>query len=77
VAAVLARTDGARARGERAESLARWHRLLVERLVDTEGDALLDRLVSHPALGGPELTSVRARLTRERGETEHARRSRG
>lgn len=68
---------GGRTRRERAESLARWHRLLVERLVDTEGDALLDRLVSHPTLGGPELTSVRARLARERSKTEHARRSRG
>lgn len=71
------RPGGGRTRGERAESLARWHRLLLERLVDTEGDALLDRLASHPALGGPELTSVRARLAHERGETEHARRSMG
>lgn len=68
------RPSAQRARRERAESLARWHRLLLDRLVDTEGDALLDRLASHPALGGPELTFVQARLARWRGETDNARR---
>jgi hypothetical protein len=63
-----------RARGERTEALAHWNRLLLDRLVDTEGDALLDRIASHPALGGPELTFVQARLAQRRGETDHARR---
>lgn len=63
-----------RTRGERAESLAHWHRLLLDRLVDTEGDALLDRIASHPALGGPDLTFVQARLAHRRGETQDARR---
>ena len=69
-----ARPSTRRARGERAEALAHWHRLLLDRLVDTEGDALLDRLATHPALGGPELTFVQARLAHWRGETDHARR---
>ena len=33
----------------------------------------LDRLVSHPALGGPELSFVRARLAQLRGDTAAAR----
>ena len=69
-----ARRSTRRARGERTQALARWHRLLLDRLADSEGDALLDRLVTHPALGGPELTFVQARLTHRRGETDHARR---
>lgn len=71
---LAARRGVGRARGERTESLARWHRLLVDRLIDTEGDALLDRLASHPALGGPELVFVQARLAHSRGETGPARR---
>ena len=63
-----------RARRERTESLARWHWLLLDRLVDTEGDALLDRIASHPALGGPELAFVQARLAHRRGQTDSARR---
>jgi len=62
-----------RARGERAESLARCHQLLLDRLIDTEGDALLDRIASHPALGGPELTFFQAQLAHRRGEADRAR----
>jgi len=61
------------ARGDRAESLARWHQLLLDRLVGTAGDGLLDRLASHPALGGPELVFVQACLAHRRGETDRAR----
>ena len=68
-----ARPSTRRTTGEKAAALARWHRLLLDRLADSEGDALLDRLVTHPALGGPELTFVQARLTHRRGETDHAR----
>lgn len=65
-----------RARDERTTSLARWHRLLLDHLVDTEGEgeALLDRLAIHPALGGPELTFFRARLAHRRGDTAGASR---
>jgi len=63
-----------RARDERTESLARWHRLLLDRLVDTEGEALLDRLATHPALGGPELTFFQAHLAHRRGKANRARR---
>jgi hypothetical protein len=63
-----------RARDERADSLARWHSLLLDRLVDTEGEALLDRLATHPALGGPELTFFQARLAHRHGDADLARR---
>ena len=33
----------------------------------------LDRLAGHPALGGPELTFVQARLAQLRGDTDAAR----
>ena len=67
------RRSTGRSRGERTESLARWHRLLLDHLLDTEGAALLDRLATHSALGGPELTFFRALLAHRRGETDRAR----
>jgi hypothetical protein len=60
-------------RKERARALAEWHELLVERLVGAESEALLDRLVAHPALHGAELTFVQARLVDLRGEADRAR----
>lgn len=62
-------------RRERADNLAEWHGLLLARLADSdsEAEALLDRLVSHPALGGPERTFLQARLARQRGDTAAAR----
>lgn len=82
---VLDRTRDARPSGHRpharapggvhrAESLARWHQLLVERLVDTEGEPLLDRLATHGALAGPDLALVQARLALHRGDPHSARR---
>lgn len=41
-------------RADRADSLAAWHELLKERLQDTEGVALMDRLAAHRALAGSE-----------------------
>lgn len=64
---------GSRGRQERAEDLSEWHALLVERLVGSEHEGLLDRLAEHPALAGPELTFLRARLARQRGERQVAR----
>lgn len=58
---------GSRGRQERADNLSEWHALLVERLAGSEHEVLLDRLAEHPALAGPELTFLRARLARERG----------
>lgn len=57
---------------QRAEDLSEWNAILVERLVGSDQEGLLDRLVAHPALAGPELTFVQARLARERGDLDTA-----
>ncbi len=57
---------------ERSRALAEWHGLLLENLADTEG-GLLDRIVTHAALGGPEQTFLSARLEHRRGNTDVAR----
>lgn len=59
---------GRRSRQQRAEDLSEWNALLVERLAGSDHEELLDRLVAHPALAGPELTFLQARLARARGE---------
>jgi hypothetical protein len=58
-------TGGDRTAGTRA--MADWHTLLVERLSGSEDEDLLDRLVDHPALAGPERTRLRAQLASRRG----------
>jgi hypothetical protein len=60
-------------RSDRARNLAEWHALLLERLAGSEAEDRLDRLAGHPALGGPELTFVQARLAQLRGDTDAAR----
>jgi hypothetical protein len=60
-------------RRQRASDLAEWHELLLGRLAGSEAEDLLDRLVRHPALGGPELTFLRARLAYQRGNLDGAR----
>jgi hypothetical protein len=57
---------------ERSRVLAEWHGLLLDNLADTEG-GLLDRIVTHPALGGPEQMFLSARLAHRRGNTDVAR----
>jgi hypothetical protein len=59
---------------ERARNLAEWHSLLLDWLQFTEAEDRLDRLAEHPALGGPELQFLRARLARQRGDVNLARR---
>lgn len=59
---------GRRSRQQRAEELSEWNALLVERLAGSDHEELLDRLVSHPALAGPEVTFLQARLARHRGD---------
>jgi hypothetical protein len=66
------RHSAARTEQERASALAEWHGLLLENLADTEG-GLLDRIVTHVALGGPEQTFLSARLAHRRGNTDVAR----
>jgi hypothetical protein len=60
-------------RRERTSNLAEWHGLLLERLAGSEAEDHLDRLVSHPSLGGPERTYLQARLARQRGDSDAAR----
>jgi hypothetical protein len=60
-------------RSDRTRDLAEWHSLLLERLAGSEAEDRLDRLGGHPALGGPELTFVQARLAQLRGNTDAAR----
>jgi hypothetical protein len=64
--------SGDYARQKRTEDLAEWHTMLLARLSDTEAEDLLDRLVQHRALGGPELGFLRARLAHQRGDTATA-----
>jgi hypothetical protein len=60
-------------REQRTAALAEWHLLLLDRLTDYEADEKLARLAEHPALGGPEVTYLRARLAHRRGEVGRAR----
>jgi hypothetical protein len=60
-------------RRHRADELADWHALLLERLMGSEAEDRLDRLIRHPALAGPGLTFLQARLARERGDVGGAR----
>ncbi|MDY7087557.1 MAG: hypothetical protein SYR96_20880 [Actinomycetota bacterium] len=61
------------ARKQRAADLAEWHAALIQRLADTEAEDLLDKLTNHPALAGPELEFIRARLAHQRRDLEAAR----
>ena len=58
---------------ERARHLTEWHSLLLDWLQFTEAEDRLDRLAEHPALGGPELKFLQARLARQRGDVNLAR----
>jgi hypothetical protein len=59
-------------RKERADDLAAWHEMLLDRFAGTPEDGLLDRLVASPALAGPELTFLRARIAERRGDVSQA-----
>ena len=54
-------------RHERTKDLAAWHEMLLDRFAGTPEDELLDRLAVSPALAGPELTFLRARIAERRG----------
>ena len=60
-------------RRRRTGDLAEWHELLLDRLAGSEAEDRLDRLVGHPALAGPGLTFLQARLARQRGDLDGAR----
>jgi len=55
-------------RHERTRDLAAWHEMLLDRFAGTPEDELLDRLAASPALAGPELTFLRARIAERRGD---------
>ena len=55
-------------RRERTDDLAVWHEMLLERFTGTPEDDLLDRLVASPALAGPGLTFLRAKIAARRGD---------
>jgi hypothetical protein len=59
-------------RGERARDLAAWHEMLLDRFAGTPEDELLDRLAGSPALAGPELIFLRARIAERRGDVAQA-----
>jgi hypothetical protein len=46
--------------------------LLLDRFAGTPEDELLDRLVASPALAGPELNFLRARIAERRGDVSQA-----
>ncbi|MDN5861527.1 MAG: hypothetical protein L0H84_23235, partial [Pseudonocardia sp.] len=60
-------------RGRRTGDLAAWHLMLLERLADYDATDRLEKLVEHPALGGPELTYLQARLAGRLGDLQRAR----
>jgi hypothetical protein len=62
-----------RDRDRRTADLAEWHALLLDRLIGSEAEDRLDRLACHPALGGPELEFLKARLAHRRGDLSSAR----
>jgi hypothetical protein len=59
-------------RKERADDLAAWHEMLLDRFAGTPEDELLDRLVASPAFAGPELIFLRARMAERRGDVSQA-----
>lgn len=59
-------------RQQRASDLATWHQMLLDRFAGTPEDELLDRLTASPALAGPELISLRARIAKLRGDVSQA-----
>jgi hypothetical protein len=62
-----------RSRRVRAGALAEWHDLLLRKLLTYEADDRLERLIHHPALAGPELGLMQARLAHHRGDLQGAR----
>lgn len=67
------RNTTSRVHDRRTESLTAWNLLLLDQFADTEDAGILDRIATHPALGGPELTYFQAALAHRRGDTPRAR----
>ena len=58
---------------ERAENLAEWNELVLDRLHGTDAEDRLDRLVHHPAFKGAERTFLEAKLAYLGGNQDLAR----
>lgn len=65
--------DPSTERRQRTQALAEWHGSMLDRFLHSEADGLLDRLADHPALGGPELLYLQARLAHQRDDLDRAR----
>jgi hypothetical protein len=59
-------------RKERTDDLATWHEMFLDRFAGTPEDELLDRLAASPALAGPELIFLHARIAGRRGDVSQA-----
>ncbi|HEX2746272.1 MAG TPA: hypothetical protein VHO07_21550 [Streptosporangiaceae bacterium] len=66
-------SDADYTRKSRAGTLTAWHARLAAHLVGTDDSGLVDRLVSHRALAGPQVTYLRALTTRGAGDLDLAR----
>ena len=66
-------SDADYTRKSRAGTLAVWHAMLAGHLAGTDDAELLDRLVSHRALAGPQVTFLRALIARVAGDLGSAR----
>jgi hypothetical protein len=56
-------------RRERTDDLAAWHDMLLDQFAGTPEEELLNRLVASPALAGPGLKSLQAKVAERRGDT--------
>ena len=59
-------------RRERTADLDVWHEMLRERFTGAPEEDLLDKLVASPALAGPELAFLRAKIAARRGDRAQA-----
>jgi hypothetical protein len=59
-------------RRDSTDDLAVWHEMLLERFTGAPEEDLLDRLVASPALAGPELAFLRAKVAARRGDVAQA-----
>lgn len=60
---------------KRAENLAAWNELVLDRLQGTDAESRAHRLACHPAFKGPQGTFLQARLAYLKGNQEQARQS--
>lgn len=66
-------SDADYSRNSRAGTLAAWHVMLAGHMAGTDDAGLLDRLVSHRALAGPEVMFLRALIARVADDLDPAR----